>query len=720
MTGRKLGNYLLLEEVGRGGMGAVYKARDTRLDRIVAVKLLTKGSVDQESKRRFLQEAKAVSALNDPGIVTLHDIGADGGIDYLVMEYVEGATLAALLAAPGGLPLRVALQHAERIARALSAAHAAGMVHRDLKPGNVIVKPSGELKVLDFGVAKLNPSGKSEDETWTAMTQAGFAIGTPSYMSPEQSMGEAVDQRSDIFSLGVMLYEMLAGKRPFSGLNTVALVHAIHYEEPPPIVPAPPESVSAAVKRALAKDPAQRFASMEAFASALRASIEELESGMPPARRPGTGVPGPRRWSGVRIAGALALAAAVAAGVWVYGGKTDRKPAAVDAGRPANESISEARKLMDRSDVPANVEKAIGILRAAVENHSGHAASHASLALVLTRSNEGNPGEAALLEAQEHANRAVALDPQLALAHVALGWYLHAVRQYADAERELAEAVKLDPGNGPAHLLLGVLYYRKGNFEQSRQEHQEAVRLQPDDFEARQGLAALHYHNGNYKEAEAESLKAVSLAPDSPKPHQMLGSMYYAQGRLEEAAREYQRALEIQPSARVYSNLGTVYFFREMYPQSAAAFEKATRLQPDRYLYWGNLADAYRWMPGGREKADAAYGRAIALARADLKNSPNDLETRSRLAMLLAKRGDSEAARDEIRRVEQSKGEKTGPMHYRMAIANEATGDREKALASLAEAVKARYSVDEIRKDPELKALRDDERFVRLIAKPAK
>jgi eukaryotic-like serine/threonine-protein kinase len=720
MTGRKLGNYLLLEEVGRGGMGSVYKAKDLRLDRVVAVKVLTRDLIDETSRRRFLLEAKAVSALNDPGIVTLHDVGTDDDVEYLVMEYVEGVTLTGLIP-PGGLPVQVALQYAERIARALTAAHAVGIVHRDLKPGNVMVKPSGELKVLDFGVAKLSATQELDDQTRTAMTKVGLAIGTPSYMSPEQSLGEAVDHRSDIFSLGVMLYEMLAGKRPYSGRNTVALIHSIHYDDPPPIEPAPPASVSALVKQALEKDPASRYPTMDAFASAIRRALEELDASSSSTHPPDSRPQEARQLSRAGIAAGLALFGAVSAVVWFYPGKPAGKTtlAGVNGDRPAHQLVLESRKLMDRADVPANVEKAISILRAAVEGHPAHAASHASLALALLRSNGGNPGEDALLEAQEHAGRAVSLDPQLALAHVARGGYFYAVRKLPDAERELAEAVKLDPGNGPAHLLLGILYYRMGNFERSRQEYQDAVRLLPDDFEARSGLAALHYHRGDYKEAERESLQAVKLAPDSPRPHQMLGSMYYAQGRLEEAVREYQAALEMQPSASAYSNLGTVYFFREMYTQAAVAFEKATTLQPDKYLYWGNLADAYRWIPDGRGKSHAAYDRAIALARAELKNNPADLEKRSRLAVLLAKRGDRPAAVQEIQRVEQNRGEKTGPLYYRIGIANELIGDRDKALGSLALAIQANYAIDEIRLDPELAALRNDERYVRLTAKAA-
>src|SRR6266436_1743935 len=216
--GTRLGPYEILAPLGAGGMGEVYRASDTRLHRTVAVKILPHDKVaDPDRKRRFLQEARAASALNHPNIVTLHDIANDNGVDYLVMEFVPGKPLDRLIT-PKALPLIEAIGYAQQIADALAAAHAAGIVHRDIKPANVIVTAESQVKVLDFGLAKLDertagPEG--ETQTQSTVTEAGHVMGTAAYMSPEQAGARPLDHRTDIFSLGVMLYEMLAGVRPF-------------------------------------------------------------------------------------------------------------------------------------------------------------------------------------------------------------------------------------------------------------------------------------------------------------------------------------------------------------------------------------------------------------------------------------------------------------------------------------------------------------------------
>ncbi|MGI8424479.1 MAG: protein kinase domain-containing protein [Chloroflexota bacterium] len=220
MTGRRLGAYQLDALLGRGGMGEVYRARDTRLGREVAIKVLARDQVaDPERKRRFLQEARAVSALNHPNIVTLHDIASDDGVDFLVLEYVLGRPLHDVIP-PGGLPLVDVLAYATDIAGALAAAHAAGILHRDIKPANVMVTPDGHVKVLDFGLAKLTEPAPASPDSQTrvvepALTQAGVVMGTVAYMPPEQARGEAVDARTDLFSLGAVLYEMATGTRAF-------------------------------------------------------------------------------------------------------------------------------------------------------------------------------------------------------------------------------------------------------------------------------------------------------------------------------------------------------------------------------------------------------------------------------------------------------------------------------------------------------------------------
>src|SRR5215831_8501972 len=210
-TGAALGPYEVLGLLGAGGMGKVYKARDSRLGRTVAIKILN------ERSTRLEREARAASALNHPNIVTLHDIAHDGGVDYLVMEYVPGDSLAKRIT-PKGLPLTEAIGYSTQIASALAAAHAANVVHRDLKPANVIVMPEGQVKILDFGLAKVAsfaPSPDGETQIQDTPAETGTVRGTAAYMSPEHASGRPVDHRTDIFSLGVMAYEMVAGERPF-------------------------------------------------------------------------------------------------------------------------------------------------------------------------------------------------------------------------------------------------------------------------------------------------------------------------------------------------------------------------------------------------------------------------------------------------------------------------------------------------------------------------
>jgi serine/threonine protein kinase len=230
-SGERLGPYEILAPIGVGGMGEVFRAKDTRLHRTVAIKILPCDKMAaSQCKARFLQEARAASALNHPNIVTLHDIASDRGVDYLVMEFVPGKSLDKIIT-PKGLPLTEALSYARQIASALAAAHAAGIVHRDIKPVNVIVISESQLKVLDFGLAKLvEPASSPDDETETrepALTESGMVMGTVAYMSPEQARAQPLDHRTDVFSLGVMLYEMLAGHRPFQGKSHVETMHAI-------------------------------------------------------------------------------------------------------------------------------------------------------------------------------------------------------------------------------------------------------------------------------------------------------------------------------------------------------------------------------------------------------------------------------------------------------------------------------------------------------------
>ena len=320
MTGQALGHFLIVEKIGEGGMGIVYKARDTRLDRFVAIKVLPPEKVaDPSRKARFVQEAKSASALNHPNIITIYEISADCGHDFIAMEYVAGKTLAQVIGRHG-LALNVALKYSIQIAGALARAHSAGIVHRDLKPANVMVDEHGQVKVLDFGLAKLSemiPIGEDEEtRTLKPPTEEGTIVGTPAYMSPEQAQGKPVDARSDIFSFGAVLYEMVTGRRAFQGDTQASTLAAVLRDEPRPVSQLSaetPRDLEKLVARCLRKDPAKRFQHMADVQVALAELKEESDSGALTAAAP---PPRHRRPAWLWPSCAIALVLLLSAAAW--------------------------------------------------------------------------------------------------------------------------------------------------------------------------------------------------------------------------------------------------------------------------------------------------------------------------------------------------------------------------------------------------------------------
>ena len=285
--GSLLGPYEVLTLIGAGGMGEVYQSRDTRLGRLVALKVVSSDRLsDARGRRRFVQEARAVSALNHPNIVQLFDFSQDAGtgVDFLVLEYVRGRTLKDLIPETG-LPLNDVLHYGVQIAGALAAAHAVGIVHRDIKPANIMITPQSQAKILDFGVAKLAAVETSNTASETAQmeyTAPGLLVGTTSYMSPEQVLGEPVDGRSDIFSLGSVLYEAATGRLPFSGSNLVATMReiaSVNPIAPSSLVPDLPPEFDRVIARALVKEKDQRYGAASDFGEALDALRESKKGG---------------------------------------------------------------------------------------------------------------------------------------------------------------------------------------------------------------------------------------------------------------------------------------------------------------------------------------------------------------------------------------------------------------------------------------------------------
>jgi len=280
-AGFQIGPYRVVAPIGAGGMGEVYRARDTKLDRDVALKILPPDVASAEALRRFEREARAASALNHPNIVAIYDVGRAESIAYIAMELVEGQTLRGLIA-EGPMPMKEALRIASKIADVLASAHERGVVHRDLKPENVMIARDGYIKLLDFGLAKVRMITTSGDKTQPQATTAGHVFGTASYMSPEQAAGRSVDFRSDQFALGVMTYEMVAGRRPFDRASAAETLAAIIRDDPPPLPAAgegPAKELQQVLDRCFAKSPHDRYASTRDLAHDLRDLRTRMTSG---------------------------------------------------------------------------------------------------------------------------------------------------------------------------------------------------------------------------------------------------------------------------------------------------------------------------------------------------------------------------------------------------------------------------------------------------------
>ncbi|MBI3736525.1 serine/threonine protein kinase [Candidatus Sumerlaeota bacterium] len=275
LGGRLIGNYELLRELGRGAMGVVYKAHESSLNRMVALKVLPQHLArDEAFLKRFHREARTVAQLNHPNVVTIFNIGADDGIHYIAMEYVKGKALSDIIQEEGQLEIRRALEIARQVAGALDAAHQMKIIHRDIKPHNIMVDELGRAKVLDFGIAKV------QEEKPTGLTHTGQVLGTPHYMAPEQCRGLEIDGRTDIYSLGVSLYEMLAGSLPFTGHTAVVVIQKILFEEPTPLGQfngVVPPSVIHIINKSIARERDDRYQSAADFEEALRRAIIEMD-----------------------------------------------------------------------------------------------------------------------------------------------------------------------------------------------------------------------------------------------------------------------------------------------------------------------------------------------------------------------------------------------------------------------------------------------------------
>ncbi|WP_412069603.1 protein kinase domain-containing protein [Rubrivirga sp. IMCC43871] len=655
--GQTIGQYAVHEVIGGGGMGVVYRAEDTRLRRTVALKFLPP-TLRQEAAAaaRFLAEARAASALDHPNICTVHEIGetADGH-PFIAMAYCPGASLRARLEA-GPMPADEAAALAAQVARGLHRAHQAGIVHRDVKPGNVMVTPEGQAKLVDFGVARIGDS---------MLTQTGASIGTVSYMSPEQTRGEAVDARTDQWALGVMLHEMLTGERPFRGGYDQAVVYAILHEEPPPMGDAP-APLAAVVARCLQKNPADRYPDADALADALDAARKGREERGPavPATRP-TG----RARLGWAAGGAGALVLAVVAMLaWPAADDPDAVatasglqqvavlPFANVGGDPANQAfidglaytvgatLTEMEQFSDRISVlptddaraqetrtlgeaaqalgadvivsgsvqrtPERVRLTIEVYDAASDRLLGSRVLDKTGTDLLAIQDSVVLDLASLLELELNEAARTALAAGGTSSPEAFDLYIQgrgSLQNYEDeavVDRAVSlfeRAVVADDAYALAWAGLGEASWRKYRLtndttwaRRAAEAGERAVALDPDLPPVRVALGTIYLGTGRYADAERELREAIALDPTDAQAHHQLAGTFYYLDRFDEAVTEYRRAIALKPGYwGFYNSLGNIHLRTGRFRESIPLYERVLELRPDNAWGYTNLGDAY-------------------------------------------------------------------------------------------------------------------------------
>jgi len=758
MTTREIpGPYRLLGLLGRGGMGSVYTAQDERLGRRVAVKRIPADvATDLAKRQRFRREAATLARLSHPSIVQIFDLIETDEGDWIVMELVEGPTLAEVLD-DGPLELSRVLAIGRQVAEGLAEAHAQGVLHRDLKAENVILDqrgsgegiadrpPADRVKILDFGLAKPLEPGEGEP----SLSVSGQVLGTYRAMSPEQVLGLPLDRRSDLFSLGVLLYELSTGERPWSGetpfetMSQIVRHPHVSVRASRPEIPMP---LAAFIDRLLEKSPEARPAGaaevVEELATlgdesrwrrpgestAARIADESTLVDAPPlpasrdespkrASRPRRGL-----WALAAMLFAATLLATFGRGLWTGGDPPTETALPTAVGEPAESCdyahFREGMGFLDRFDKPGHLDRAMLAFEAAIECNPRSAPAHAGIALAHSLSYARDRDPPRLERAAEEAQRAVALDGHLAFARVVWGKVLVQSGRLPEAIEEFETALVLDPSNARAQEGLGDVHALEGRLGDAITAMARAVELEPRDRALRDRLGELYFQAARYAEAEAQFQASIELAPDGIYGHRNLAAVYYMQGRFAEAAQAIQEALAIKPEHSLYSNLGTLLFAQKLYPAAAEAFEKAIELGGEHYyLYWANLGDAHR-LSGREAEARRAYSRAIELIGAELETTPESEVARSRLALYLAKSGACGRSLAELDARPPRAGEKGPGDLYRTAVAHEVCGRRAEALEALGAALAAGFSRREVEGDPELAALRTDPRFQELAGGP--
>jgi serine/threonine protein kinase/Flp pilus assembly protein TadD len=750
-VGRMFGHYRLLEPLGRGGMGEVYLAADTKSGRKAALKLLPlRFTGDAERFNRFQQEARTVIALNHPNIVTIYEIGEDDSTHYIVSELIEGETLQQRLAR-GRMELSEALDITLQVASALAAAHRAGIVHRDIKPENIMLRPDGYVKVLDFGIAKLaeesEPTALAKEEALLLLieTSAGRLLGTARYMSPEQARGLSVDERTDIWSLGAVLYEMVSGCTPFKGETPTDVINSILTAAPSTLTGFRPEvsaDLQQIVAKALRKDRQERYGSVNEMAEALKDLRRNLEAD-------GQTKPAWRRWKVTSLLLTLLVAALIAVVVIGLAGalwELRRVQAERELVKRANLSEQEkARLTVEQTNNPAaydaylrarafpgwwHQEGAIRLFQEAVKLDPNFVLAWAYLSIGQSTGYwiGTDPSRARLVAAKDALDRALALDPDLPEVHLALGYYrYYGPRDYAGALAEFRQAEKGLPNSADVIEALAALQRRLGHWDEAIAEQRRAVELDPRNIHACWDLATTYRILRRFPEALATVERALEWVP----ANRDLG-MVSMKAEILLATGDLQAMEPLLANPRLDPTLHAVYaLFQRRYAEAIEILSKALATETDRNARNTEklLLGLSQQRAGDIAAARATYRDAAQDFDSQLKKMPPDSfvagQTHAFLGQAYAGLGEAASAIAEGQKAmaihPTSKDPADGPVEEEsMARVYALLGETDHAIPILKRLLQIPYSgaitPALLRLDPIWDQIRNDPRFQELVS----
>ncbi len=702
-AGALLGHYQVRAFLGAGGFGDVFEAWDTLLCRSVALKRLRTDTGPHDD--RLIREARLAASLRHPAFIKIFALHQDAKGQSIVMELVPGATLRDHAAQEWLEPGRATAIVGE-VADAMMEAHASGLVHGDLKPSNLMVEPSGAIRILDFGLAR------QVDPFATQSVIAQEPQGTVAYMAPERLQGHPPDQAGDIYALGVIYYELLTGARPFADLHGLALAAALLHSSSDHWPFDGPAAAAAPLIRAMtARDVDKRIATMAEVLRRLDGRTAARPAARPPARRW-------RQWAGVAFAAVLAVAAV---GVREYlplaGQSADTTSAS------AAQSLEHGFDALRYSDRETALDTAVADFTRVLEERPRHAAAMAGLSIAYALRYVGDDrDETWLKRAGVGARQALQYDDQLALAHTAQAWAL-AIQGDAEGALTAAErALSLDPADRFAlHIKVSTLL-RKASYAQAATTLKEAMARFPAERTFADLLGTMHYQQADFRQAEQAFRRSLALEPNAVFAYANLSATLLRLNRNDEALQVLQQGLRIQPNGMLYNNLGTALFARGDYAGAAQAFQNAVSAAkggPNDYLKWANLADALRWVPGRATESRQAYLRATQLLAPLLARTPDDPTFLSRMGLFRAHLDDPGDALELVERA-ATLAPNNYQVAYRAAVASELAGRRDSALAHLRRALALGFPAAEVAVEPDLIALRRDIRYQTLHLESAK